>query len=115
MREHGHGGSIILMSSVEAYAAVLSESRTSTTLCAATPVSSSALAGLAFTPAARVLFARYGSAKEGLRRMVKGLSADLAGTGIRANCIAPVSPARSPLPLHDVCCGRSLRVAAAEG
>ena len=109
MREHGHGGSIILMSSVEAYAAVLSESRTSTTLCAATPVSRSVLAKArpyclavvtSFSQLTRhVLCFRYGSAKEGLRRMVKGLSADLAGTAIRANCIAPVSAARSPLLL----------------
>ena len=31
----------------------------------------------------------YGVAKAALRRMVKGLAVDLAGTGIRANCIAP--------------------------
>ncbi len=31
----------------------------------------------------------YGVAKAGLRRMVKGLAVDLAGTGITANCIAP--------------------------
>jgi NAD(P)-dependent dehydrogenase (short-subunit alcohol dehydrogenase family) len=31
----------------------------------------------------------YGIAKMGLRRMVKGLAVDLAGTGINANCIAP--------------------------
>ncbi len=31
----------------------------------------------------------YGVAKAGLRRMVKGLAVDLAGTGINANCIAP--------------------------
>ena len=31
----------------------------------------------------------YGIAKAGLRRMVKGLAVDLAGTGVRANCIAP--------------------------
>ncbi len=31
----------------------------------------------------------YGTAKMGLRRMVKGMAVDLAGTGIRANCIAP--------------------------
>ena len=31
----------------------------------------------------------YGIAKMGLRRMVKGLAVDLAGTGITANCIAP--------------------------
>lgn len=31
----------------------------------------------------------YGVAKMGLRRMVKGLAVDLAGTGITANCIAP--------------------------
>lgn len=31
----------------------------------------------------------YGVAKMGLRRMVKGMAVDLAGTGITANCIAP--------------------------
>lgn len=31
----------------------------------------------------------YGVAKMGLRRMVKGMAVDLAGTGINANCIAP--------------------------
>ena len=31
----------------------------------------------------------YGIAKIGTRRMVKGLAADLANTGINANCIAP--------------------------
>lgn len=31
----------------------------------------------------------YGIAKMGLRRMVKGMAVDLAGTGIHANCIAP--------------------------
>lgn len=31
----------------------------------------------------------YGIAKAGLRRMVKGLAVDLAGTGINTNCIAP--------------------------
>lgn len=31
----------------------------------------------------------YGTAKAGLRRMVKGFAVDLAGTGITANCIAP--------------------------
>ena len=31
----------------------------------------------------------YGIAKAGLRRMVKGLAVDLAGTGINVNCIAP--------------------------
>lgn len=31
----------------------------------------------------------YGIAKAGLRRMVKGLAVDMAGTGVRANCIAP--------------------------
>ena len=31
----------------------------------------------------------YGIAKMGIRRMVKGLAADLANTGINSNCIAP--------------------------
>ena len=31
----------------------------------------------------------YGTAKMGLRRMVKGMAADLAGKNITANCIAP--------------------------
>ena len=31
----------------------------------------------------------YGTAKMGLRRMVKGIAADLAGKNITANCIAP--------------------------
>ena len=31
----------------------------------------------------------YGIAKMGIRRMVKGLAADLSGTGINSNCIAP--------------------------
>ena len=31
----------------------------------------------------------YGVAKMGLRRMVKGMAVDLAGSGITANCIAP--------------------------
>ncbi len=31
----------------------------------------------------------YGIAKAGLRRMVKGLAVDLAGTGVNTNCIAP--------------------------
>lgn len=39
----------------------------------------------------------YGTAKAGLTHMVKGLAADLAGTGIRANCIAP-GPVRNVLP-----------------
>jgi NAD(P)-dependent dehydrogenase (short-subunit alcohol dehydrogenase family) len=39
----------------------------------------------------------YGTAKAGLQRMVKGLAADLAGTGIRTNCIAP-GPIRNALP-----------------
>eukprot|EP01051_Picozoa_sp_SAG22_P010537 SAG22_NODE_954_length_6332_cov_4.111343_4_plen_318_part_00 len=37
----------------------------------------------------------YGSCKAGLERMVKGLAADLAGTGVRANCVAPGAIANS--------------------
>ncbi len=39
--------------------------------------------------AARPEWTIYGTAKAGLTHMVKGLAADLAGAGIRANCIAP--------------------------
>ncbi len=52
----------------------------------------------------------YGVAKMGLRRMVKGLAVDLAGTDVRANCIAPgaisnLLPAEGDAidgPPHDV-------------
>lgn len=52
----------------------------------------------------------YGVAKMGLRRMVKGIAVDLAGTDVRANCIAPgaisnLLPAEGDAidgPPHDV-------------
>ncbi|MGE3074699.1 MAG: SDR family NAD(P)-dependent oxidoreductase [Dehalococcoidia bacterium] len=52
---------------------------------------------------ARPEWTAYGTAKAGVSRMVKGLAADLAGTGIRANCIAP-GTIRNVLPdnLDDV-------------
>jgi NAD(P)-dependent dehydrogenase (short-subunit alcohol dehydrogenase family) len=42
----------------------------------------------------------YGVAKMGLRRMVKGMAVDLAGTGITANCIAPGAIVNT-LPAED--------------
>ena len=42
----------------------------------------------------------YGVAKMGMRRMVKGLAADLSGTGITANCVAP-GIISNALPLED--------------
>ncbi len=42
----------------------------------------------------------YGVAKMGLRRMVKGMAVDLAGTGITANCIAPGAIVNT-LPAND--------------
>jgi glucose 1-dehydrogenase len=55
----------------------------------------------------------YGSCKAALERMVRGLAADLQGTGVRANCIAPgaigecnaASAASCCHPLHmQRCC-----------
>ncbi len=40
----------------------------------------------------------YGICKAGLRRMVKSMAVDLAGTGITANCIAPGYIDNSPSP-----------------
>lgn len=42
----------------------------------------------------------YGTAKAGLRRMVKGLAVDLSGHNITANCIAP-GPISNALPEGD--------------
>ena len=42
----------------------------------------------------------YGIAKMGIRRMVKGLAADLANTGINSNCIAP-GAINNTIPVND--------------
>ena len=43
----------------------------------------------------------YGTAKMALRRMVKGIAADLAGKNINANCIAPGAISNKLPPIDD--------------